>query len=66
VESRIKALRYTKRVLGHASDMLEHAKDTQSTCGDIGRLVLGRVGQWLCSLGLRSWHEGRSKDVGIH
>jgi len=37
VESRIKMLRDAECVVGHASDMLGHAKDTLSTCGDIGR-----------------------------
>jgi len=31
VESGIKALRYTKCVLGHASDTLRHTKDMLST-----------------------------------
>jgi len=65
MESGIKALRYTKWVLGHASDMLGHAKDTRSACGDIGRSVLGRLCQWSCSLQLLWWRGERGEDVGI-
>jgi len=29
----------TERVVGHVSDMLRHAKDMLSTCGDVRKVV---------------------------